>query len=82
MHQIMEYSAVVGAGWVSSNVLFVIAWSWLHSRKRRWMSDDGTRPSIFTVRSDTAYFSTVSPHYLSGSVTVLGPVDMPVNRAS
>ena len=82
MHHLMEYGALAGAGWLTSNVLFVITWCWLHSHKRRWMSDDGTRPSIFTVRSDTPYLSTVSPHYLSGSVTVLGPVDMPVNRAS
>jgi|HubBroStandDraft_5_1064220.scaffolds.fasta_scaffold992106_1 hypothetical protein len=82
MHQIMHYSALVGASWLSSNVLFVIAWSWLHSRKRHWMSGDSERPSIFTVCSDDAYLGTRNSHYLSGSVTGLGPVGMPVNRAS
>jgi hypothetical protein len=82
MHQILHYSTLAGVGWLSSNVLFVIAWSWMHSRKRRWMSDDSARPSIFKSHSDSAYLDTVSPGYFSDSVTMLGPADMPVNRAS
>jgi hypothetical protein len=78
MHQIAEYSAVVGAGWLSSNVLFVIAWSWMHSPNRRWMSETSARPSIFKLHPDDTYLSAVRPHHLSGSVTLLGPV----NRAS
>jgi hypothetical protein len=55
MHHIMEYSALAGAGWLSSNILFVITWCWLHSRKRRGMPDDSRTPSIFKLRTDSAY---------------------------
>jgi hypothetical protein len=82
MQQIMHYSAVVGASWLSSNVLFVIVWSWLHSRKRHWMSGDSERPSIFTAGNDGDYLNAANTHYLSSSVSSLGPVGMPVNRAS
>ena len=74
MHHIMEYSALVGTGWLFSNVLFVIGWSWLHSPNRRWVSEHGSKPSIFTVHADYAY-----PNPVGAS---LGADEMPMNRAS
>jgi hypothetical protein len=82
MRQFMEYSALAGTGWLSSNVLVIIAWSWLHSRKRRWMSDNGARFRLFKLHNGPTNLRVVSPHRLSGSVTKLGPVRMPVIRAS
>jgi hypothetical protein len=55
MHHIMEYSALAGAGWLSSNILFVITWCWLHSRKRSWMSGGRPKPSIFKLVGGGAY---------------------------
>jgi hypothetical protein len=81
MHQILHYSTLVGAGWLSSNVLFVIVWSWMHSHKRRWMSSD-SEPGFFKLHGDNTYLGTVSSGHLSDSVTMLGPLDMPVHRAS
>ena len=77
MHQILHYSTLAGAGWLASNILFVIAWSWLHSRKRRWISDPDARPSIFHSNSDTSYLNPMTPQSLAG-----GPVGFSVNRAS
>lgn len=55
MHHIMEYSVLAGAGWLSSNIMFVITWCWLHSRKRRWMSGDRGKQSIFKLHGGSAY---------------------------
>jgi hypothetical protein len=82
MHQILHYSALAGAGWISSNVVFVIGWCWMHSNNRHWMSEDGTKSSIFKLHNSSGNPGTVSPQHLSGSVTLLGSADMPVNRAS
>lgn len=81
MHQILHFSALAGVSWLSSNVVFVITWSWLHSRKRRWMSDDNAEPRIFKLHSDGVYTSAVTPHQ-SGPITGLGRVGRPVTRAS
>jgi hypothetical protein len=61
MRLIIEYGALVMAGWLAFDVLFVIAWARFHSATRR--SDDQIRETVIVtrrnddgVRSEVAYF--------------------------
>ena len=71
MHQVMEYSALAGAAWLSSNVLFVIVWSWTHSRRRRWMSEGSMKPSIFKMLSNDSYLRANQPRHATGPISLL-----------
>jgi hypothetical protein len=51
MGHIVEYSALVGAGWLASNGLFVIVWCWFHSPRRPWMQDPDRTPTAFHIHN-------------------------------
>jgi hypothetical protein len=48
MRSIIEYSAVVIAGWLSFNVLFAIAWARFHEARRQY--EDRKVPFIVSRR--------------------------------
>jgi hypothetical protein len=57
----IEYGALVMAGWVAFDVLFVIAWAKFHSARRR--SEDQIEGTVILIRqnddavhSELAYF--------------------------
>jgi hypothetical protein len=61
MRLIIEYSAVAAAGWLSLDVLFVIAWARFHSARRQFEGQVKAtviefRPNDGGVRSEIAYY--------------------------
>jgi hypothetical protein len=61
MRLIIEYSALGLAGWLSFNVLFVVAWVRFHAARRRF--EDQTKAPVIVfrrndvgARSETAYY--------------------------
>jgi hypothetical protein len=83
MHWIFEYGAWVGSAWLTSNVLFIIVWCWLHSESRPWMSDEERKLGIFAIPAfepdqddtDISFF----PEHLLGT---LDPASMTFDTAS
>jgi hypothetical protein len=51
MRLIIEYSALAVAGWLSFNVLFVVAWARFHAARRRF-EDQNKAPFIVFRRND------------------------------
>jgi hypothetical protein len=83
MQHILEYSAWAGAGWFSSNALFVLVWCWLHSGKRPWMHDEDRKLTIFNVlNNETSQEESGSPSFPVYPLGTLEQSEMTLNKAS
>jgi hypothetical protein len=82
MHGVVEYGALAGAGWILSNVLFVVVWSWMHSRKRRWMDDPNARISCFSTGQEELLVDALQSPAFVASMQALQQSEMAIDKAS
>jgi hypothetical protein len=60
MRLIMEFSGTLAAGWILSNILFVLGWCWLHSPNRPWMNAERRPEVVFRLHRDSRHMSVSS----------------------
>jgi hypothetical protein len=82
MHKLFEYSAWVGSAWLTSNVMFVIVWCWLHSNDRPWMNDQERDLTVFAIPGNEVDQNDAMPFFPENLLGTLDPNALTLDKAS